>query len=205
MFDASMRRLIDPPLDRLAAAIAPTGLAANTVTVGGFLCALAAIAAISQQHYLIGLLLICANRFADGLDGALARLRGATDLGGYLDIVLDFIAYAGFAFAFALSEPTRNAVPGAFLLFSFMGTGCSFLAFAIMAAKRNISTRIRGRKSFYYLGGMTEGTETIALFVAACLLPQAFPLLAWVFGTMCWVTTAARIHTAYSAIGGQQL
>ena len=30
-----------------------------------------------------------------------------------------------------------------------------------MAAKRGLSTELRGQKSLYYLGGLTEGTETI--------------------------------------------
>ena len=95
-----------------------------------------------------------------------------TDLGGFLDIVLDFIVYAGLVFAFAVADPERNALAAAFLLFAFMGTGSSFLAFAIMAAKRGISSELRGRKSLYYLGGLTEGTETILFLVLACLLPS---------------------------------
>ena len=59
-----------------------------------------------------------------------------------------------------------------------MGTGSSFLAFAIMAAKRGLSTDLRGRKSLYYLGGLTEGTETILFLALACLLPAWFALLA---------------------------
>ena len=35
-----------------------------------------------------------------------------------------------YAFAFALAAPERNALPAAALIFSFMGTGASFLAFA---------------------------------------------------------------------------
>ena len=201
MFDARMRRIIDPPLERLARSIAGFGLSANAITIGGFVAALAAMLAIAFGYYLVGMILIIVNRFADGLDGAFARQTGITDLGGFLDIVLDFIAYAGFAFAFVLSNPEENALAGAFLLFSFMGTGGSFLAFAIMAAKRNISTEIRGHKSIYYLGGLTEGTETIMLFVIVCIAPQFFPWMAWIFGILCWLTTLARIKSAYDTLG----
>ena len=72
--------------------------------------------------------------------------RGSTDLGGFLDIVLDFIVYAGMVFAFAVADPGANALAAAFLLFAFMGTGSSFLAFAMMAAKRRLSTDLRGRE-----------------------------------------------------------
>src|SRR5262245_33342796 len=104
----------------------------------------------------------------DGLDGAVARHRGPTDLGGYLDVLLDFLFYAGVPFFFAIGRPD-DALPAAFLVFSFVGTGSSFLAFAAVAARRGIATEARGRKSIYYLGGLTEGAETIVAFVAVCL------------------------------------
>ncbi|MDX6751522.1 CDP-alcohol phosphatidyltransferase family protein [Geminicoccaceae bacterium 1502E] len=201
MLDARMRRLIDPPLARMADLLAATALTANAVTLAGFGLGLLAMAAIAGGFYLTGLGLLLANRLADGLDGALARRRAVTDLGGFLDIVLDFIVYSGVVVAFALADPPRNALAACFLVFSFTGTGSSFLAFAVMAARRGIETEARGRKSLYYLGGLTEGTETIALFVLCCLFPAAFPVLALVFGALCWLTTLARVLTAWRLLG----
>jgi phosphatidylglycerophosphate synthase len=200
VLDARLRRLIDPPLDRLGAPLADLGLPANAVTVVGFAIGLGAAAAIAGQAYLLGLGLLLANRLLDGLDGAVARRRGVSDLGGFLDIVLDFLFYAAVPFAFALADPAANALAAAFLIFSFVGTGSSFLAYAIMAAKRGISTEIRGRKSLYYLGGLTEGSETIGALVLACLLPAYFPLIALVFGLLCWLTTATRITIAWQTL-----
>lgn len=200
MLDARLRRLIDPPLDRFAVHLASRGIGANAATVVGFAIGLGAIAAIALGAYLVGLALLLVNRLLDGLDGALARQHGVSDLGGFLDIVLDFIVYSGVVFAFALADPAANALPAAFLIFSFMGTGSSFLAFAVMASKRGLSTEIRGRKSLYYLGGLTEGTETILALVLACLLPGHFPPIAWIFGTLCWLTTATRITVAWQVL-----
>jgi phosphatidylglycerophosphate synthase len=196
VLDARLRRLIDPPLDRMAAPLARRGLSANAVTVTGFVIGLGAAAAIAQRAYVLGLGLLLANRLLDGLDGAIARRRGLSDLGGFLDIVLDFLIYSAVPFAFALADPGANALAAAFLILSFVGTGSSFLAFAIMAAKRGIATDLRGRKSLYYLGGLTEGTETIAAFVLACLWPAWFPWIALIFGLLCWLTTATRIAVA---------
>jgi phosphatidylglycerophosphate synthase len=196
VLDARLRRLIDSPLDRLAAPLASRGLSANAVTVVGFLIGLGAAAAIAGRAYLLGLGLLLLNRLLDGLDGAVARRRGLTDLGGFLDIVLDFLIYSAVPFAFALADPGANALAAAFLIFSFVGTGSSFLAFAIMAAKRGIATDLRGQKSLYYLGGLTEGTETILVFVLACVWPAWFPWIALVFGLLCWLTTATRIAIA---------
>ena len=194
MLDRAARRLIDPTLEALAGRAANLRLSADQVTVLGFGIGLAAIAAIAAEIYLLGLTLLLLNRLADGVDGCLARRTGPTDLGGYLDIVLDFIIYAGLAFAFAVAQP-EDAVAAAFLIFSFMGTGSSFLAFAIFAAKRKLDEQ-QGLKGFYYLGGITEGTETILLFVFVCLLPGYFAVAACVFGALCWLTTIGRIAAA---------
>ena len=196
-----MRRVIDPPLEHAGGWLARSGLSANAVTWLGFSIGLMAIAALAFQLYGLALVLILANRTADGLDGAVARQRGPTDLGGYLDIVLDFLFYSGVIFGFALGRP-EDALAAAFLIFAFVGTGTSFLAYAILAAKRDLTTEIRGRKSLYYLGGLTEGSETIALLVAICLFPEAFPWLAIVFGILCWLTTAGRITAAIQTFRG---
>ena len=196
MLDAAMRRIIDPPLDAAGRRVAALGLGANTITLGGFAVGLLAIPLLAVESYGAALAAILANRLADGLDGAVARHRGPSDLGGYLDIVCDFLFYSAVVFGFALARP-ENALPAAFLIFSFVGTGASFLAFAAIAAKRGLTSAKRGRKSLYYLGGLTEGTETIAAFVALCLFPDAFAAIAYGFGLLCWITTAARILTAW--------
>ena len=198
MLDPIMRRIIDPPLDAAGRRLAGAGMHANAVTWAGFAIGIGAMAALAFEQYGLALALILANRACDGLDGAVARHAGITDLGGYLDIVLDFLIYSGVVFAFAVGRP-EQALPAAFLIFAFVGTGSSFLAYAIMAAKRQIGTELRGRKSLFYIGGLTEGTETIALFVAICLAPDWFAWLAYGFGALCWLTTGARIASAMQA------
>jgi len=195
MLDGQIRRWIDPPLDRLGIVLARLGLSANAVTIGGFIFGIGAWVALAFQCYITALVLIAANRIADGLDGPLARRLGPTDLGGYLDIVLDFLFYAGVPFFFGLGRP-EFSLAASFLVFSFVGTGSSFLAFAAIAAKRQLITEKRGKKAIYYLGGLTEGTETIALFILICLFPECFDWFAWIFGGLCWITTAVRVTLA---------
>src|SRR5262245_52848647 len=170
-------------------------MSANALTVAGFLFGAGAWAALAMDAYGLALGLILANRVLDGLDGAVARRRGITDLGGYLDIVLDFFFYAGVPFFFAVGRP-EAALPAAFLVFSFVGTGSSFLAHAPVAAKRGLVTDARRRKSSYYLRGLTEGPETILLFLLICLWPDYFVWYAWVFGGLCWLSTACRVISA---------
>ena len=200
MLDAALRRLINPPLEAAGKRLAAAGISANSATLAGFAIGLAALPLLTAGAYGWALVAILANRLADGLDGAIARVQGPSDLGGYLDIVCDFLFYAAVVFGFVLAAP-ENRLPGAFLLFAFIGTGSSFLAFAVFAARRGLENRAQGLKSFYYLGGLTEGTETIALFVVLCLFPGSFSWLAWLFGAACWVTTLARLHAAWRRLG----
>jgi phosphatidylglycerophosphate synthase len=133
---------------------------------------------------------------ADGLDGAVARAHGVTDFGGYLDITCDFIFYAAVPLAFILADPGTNGVAGAVLLASFYINGASFLGYAILAEKKQMKSDARGTKSLYFTGGLLEGTETIAFFVAICLLPAWFAPMAYVFAGLCVLTTLARIGLA---------
>lgn len=199
MFDHRLRPIIDRPLNAVARRAVRWGIGANQITLIGFGIGMAGAIAIALQQYLLGLILILASRAADGLDGAVARANGsASDRGGFLDIVLDFLFYSSIPFAFALAAPEQNAVAAAFLIWSFIGTGASFLGYAVIAEKRGISTDARGRKSLFYLGGLTEGAETILFLCLVCLWPQHFAVMAWVFATLAWITTATRIYMGWT-------
>ena len=200
MLDPITTKWIHPPLKAMAGILNRIGVTPNQLTVVGFLIGIAAIPSLYLQKYLVALVLIILNRIMDGLDGALARETRSTDAGGFLDITLDFIFYSGIVFGFALADPQANALAAAALIFSFIGTGCSFLAFAVMATKNNIKNVVYPHKSLYYLGGLTEGTETIALFVLICLFPQYFPIMAYVFAGLCWITTILRIVAGYTTL-----
>lgn len=199
MFDRALRRRIDPSLEQLARKALAAGLTADRVSWIGFGSGLLCMAAVASGAEFWGLVFLAANRLCDGVDGSLARLTRPTDRGAFLDIVLDFIFYAGFVFACAVARP-EHAVAAAFLIFSFVGTGTTFLAHAILAAKRPQPDDAPARKGFAHLGGLTEGTETIAVFVLMLLFPGAFPWLAWVFGILCWLTTATRVAASLRSL-----
>ncbi|MXN65962.1 CDP-alcohol phosphatidyltransferase family protein [Stappia sp. GBMRC 2046] len=193
MFDARLRHIIDPPLNAVGLRLARSGIGANSVTIAGFVFGIAAALAIAWGYWLSALALIALNRLADGLDGAVARATGKTDLGGYLDIVLDFFFYGAVPFAFAAQDPAANAYSAAALLLAFYMNGATFLGFAVMAEKRGMSTDIHGAKSLYYLGGLAEGAETIAIFTAMCLFPAWFSIIAWGFAGICAISALSRL------------
>ncbi|MCO4786132.1 MAG: CDP-alcohol phosphatidyltransferase family protein [Marinomonas atlantica] len=206
MFDKYFIPVIKWPLNAAAKPLLAKGVTANQITVIGFVVSMLGVVALTQALYGVALIAILINRIFDGLDGAVARLNGsASDAGGYLDIVLDFIFYSAIVFGFAVANPEHHALAAAFLIFSFMGTGSSFLAFSVMAAKRGIEQLDYGKKSLYFLGGITEGAETIGCFVLMCLWPDEFAIIAVVFGLLCWVTTGTRIWAAYRMLSKADL
>jgi phosphatidylglycerophosphate synthase len=177
------------------------GLSANFVTALGCVIGLTAALLIAFECYAIALALILANRFFDGVDGTMARISGPTDRGAFLDIVCDFLFYASVPLGFAFANPATNALPAAALLASFIGTGATFLAFAAVAAKagRDVNPAYPN-KAIHYVGGLTEGTETIIAFCLMCVWPQHFAMIAYVFAAACAITIATRIF-----VGAQSL
>jgi phosphatidylglycerophosphate synthase len=197
MLDGLMRGVIDRPLDHGGRWLAARGASADAVTVIGLALGLAASGLIwaGWSGAWVALVMM-AGRLADGLDGAVARARGKSDFGGYLDIVCDFIFYGALPLAFVLRDPEANGLAGAFLLFTFYVNAATFLGYAILAEKHGLQTRSRGEKSLYFTAGLMEGTETIALFLVLAVWPALFVPLAWLFGTLCLVTAVARLALA---------
>ncbi len=200
MLDRAAIALLRPGLNWAARGVARTGIGADQVTIAGFAVGIGGAAAIASSHSGLGLALLLVSRLADGLDGAVARLTTPTDRGAFLDIALDFIFYASVPLAFALADPNANALPAAVLLAAFIGTGSSFLAFAALAAQRGLTNPVLPDKGIYFLGGLTEATETLICFVLMCLWPQHFAIWAYGFAAMCAVTIATRLAAGWRAL-----
>ncbi|HSG04162.1 MAG TPA: CDP-alcohol phosphatidyltransferase family protein [Marinobacterium sp.] len=200
MFDARVLEASRDFIEGLAQNLHERGVKADQVTWAGFAIGLSALPLLALGAELLAMIAILTNRIADGVDGALARKQGPTDTGAFLDIVLDFIFYAAVPLGFALQNPEQNAAAAALLLFSFIGTASSFLAFAIFAERRQLKSTEFTRKGFYYLGGLTEATETIGLFLICSLFPSLFPTLATLFALLCLLTTAMRLRSGMEAL-----
>lgn len=209
MLDHLIRPLINTPLESIAKHLVKLKLTPNHLTILGFISGLISIFLLANNGPIFALLFILCNRLLDGLDGAMARVNQNNlnnnhnpDFGGYLDIVCDFIFYAGAMFAFGYNGYNNNnldtLLAASFLVFSFIGTTNSFLAYAILAAKNNINTHKRGIKAFYHLGGICEGTETFIVLVLICLIPSWFNIICYTFGILCWITTISRVYCAWN-------
>lgn len=202
MLDRYALKLAERPLNVAASALKRARITANEVTWAGLVLGLGVIPLLAQERYGFAAVLIVLNRLLDGIDGALARQTAVTERGGFLDITFDFIFYSAVPFGFALAGPAHNALPAAALIYAFIGTGASFLAFAAVVARRHAFNPAYPSKSLYYLGGITEGTETVAVFLVCCMVPGWFPVLAWSYAALCWLTAATRIGIGWTTLKG---
>jgi phosphatidylglycerophosphate synthase len=204
MLDRRALALLQPRFARVAKVLARAGVHAEAVTWAGFALGLAAAGAIVAQAWLTGWLLIALSRLADGLDGELARHRDeASARGAFLDITLDFLFYALIPLAFAWADPVANALAAATLLAAFLGTGSSFLAYAVLAERHGLRSAAYPNKGFYYLGGLTEASETLACFSLMCAWPQHFSLWAYGFAVLCGLTIVTRVVAGWRQLGGR--
>jgi phosphatidylglycerophosphate synthase len=185
--------------DATARLLLKHGLSADQLTLAGLVIGMASAVLIAVDQFVIAIVPMLLSRAADGLDGAVARQTRTSDRGAFLDIGFDFLFYAAVPLAFAIADPQANALAAAVLLASFLGTGTSFLAYAVLAEKRGLKSTAYPSKSLYYLGGLTEGTETILCFVLMCLWPEHFAPFAYIYAAMCLVTTATRLAAGWQA------
>lgn len=199
MFDAAVRRTLAPPLDRVAAGMDGLGVAPGVLTAVGFVTGLGAVAAAAGSWWSAALVLWLLNRVFDGLDGPVARRRGATDLGGFLDIVADFTIYGGFVVAvgYAIPEARWAALV---LMLAYYVSGTAFLALSSILEKRGTSSDsvLTGDgRSLRFVGGFAEGTETVIAYVLICLLPAHAAVLLWIFAAAVFVTAGQRVMSGF--------
>lgn len=197
MLDKSVRRVMRPALAAAVRPLAAAGVRPNHLTAAALLVALAAagLAAAGQTWTAAALWIV--SRIVDGLDGELARVavpqgRSSThdpDLGGYFDIIGDFAAYAAIPVGVAIAQPDARLAM-VFLLATYYLNGSAFLAFSSIAERRGIRTDDR---SFQFLGGLAEGTETIVVHALLLLLPQHAAVIGAVFAVVVGATAIERV------------
>ena len=200
MLDGLVRPYIDPPLNKAAGILAKAGLTPNMLTSLGLCFAFICFGMLYMEQYSLALACLVLNRLCDGLDGPIARHPAcnvlASDFGAYYDIVSDFIFYGGIPLFFALGN-SAFITASATLLYGFILAGISFLGYAVIAEKRGLETDQQGKKGFYYMAGLMEGTETIMFFTAMMLAPSYYNILAYIFAGLCVITMSARLMMAY--------
>jgi phosphatidylglycerophosphate synthase len=198
MLDARARRMVDPPLAAVALRLHRRGVQADWLTAAGFLVGAAAVVSAASAAWMPALVLWLVNRLIDGLDGAVARLKGPSAWGGFVDIVADFAVYGGFVLGVAVAVPDALLACVA-LLAAYYVNGAALLAFD-GAAERSGTPRGTDGRSVRFLGGLAEGTETIIVHSLFCLLPAFAAPIAWAFAAMVGLTAVWRVIDGVAAL-----
>lgn len=191
MFDAPLRRLSAPPLERAGVRLHEIGVRADWLTAAGWVLGAGACAAAAVAAWPFALVLWLANRLVDGLDGSVARAAGPTPAGGFLDIVADFSVYAGFVVGVAIAEPPAR-LACVVLLATYYVSGTAFLALSSLLERSRATTVDGDGRSLLFVGGLAEGSETIAAYILFCLLPGHAAAIAWVFAGAVAMTALQR-------------
>ncbi len=193
MLDQRARALYAPAMGRIAARAAGAGISAGAVTATGLAVGVGACVAAGLSAWGAALALWLANRVLDGLDGAIARRTRATDLGGMLDFLADFVVYAGFVVAVAIAVPDAR-VAATVLLAAYLLNNVALLSFASLIEKRGLG--LGDERSLRFTSGLAEGTETVLAYGAICLLPAHAATIAWIYSAMVIITVIQRVGVA---------
>lgn len=182
MFDEWFRvhkeRWLTPLAQLLAGRVTPLAVSLIALAFG-----LVSAFAASRHAWVTALLCWITNRFLDGFDGTLARVRQQqTDFGGYLDIVLDFVVYAAIPIGIAFALDTRTVwIATVVLLASWFVNAASWMYLAAVLERRGAGAAARNELTTVTMPrGLVAGTETVIFFCLFLLWPAHFATLAWV-------------------------
>lgn len=205
MLDSRLRAMTAPVLGAAGKGLAAAGVPPAALTAAGWAAGAGACVATALHAWPAALGLWLANRLADGLDGPAARAGGtASAAGGFLDIVADFSVYAGIILGLAIAIPGARLACVA-LLAAYYVSGTAFLALSSLAERRRV--RLGDERSLRFVGGLAEGTETIAVYVLLFLLPQDATVIVWAFTAAVAVTAGQRVITGLrllrAPVGGE--
>ncbi len=188
---------INNNFDKLAQKLAKIGISANMISIFGFALGMFAVNLLANNIFGWALIFILLNRVCDALDGKIAKIKGKTDFGVFIDACLDYVFYAAVILGFALANTAENALSAAFLLFAFAASACAMLAYAVVDYAKGAKNENVLKESPFYLGGMAQGAETTIAFIVLCLAPQWFVPIAIILGCWCLAKFLLVVSSAY--------
>ncbi|MGE0454771.1 MAG: CDP-alcohol phosphatidyltransferase family protein [Vicinamibacteria bacterium] len=176
----------------------------NAITLLALLVGLCAAGAAAAGWYASTLGLWLANRTLDGLDGVVAReQRRQSDLGGYIDVVADFVVYAALPIGLHYGQPGQSeAGPLVLLLASFYVNAASWMYLAALLEKRGAGAGVRGEPTSVTMPpGLVGGTETILFYAAFSIWPGALAPLFLAMAAMVAAGVGQRLLWARRHLG----
>lgn len=195
MIDTVLRQAKDVVLTPTARHLSKNMSPMTITLVGAGIGVLAALAGL-QGNYALGLGLWLLNRTLDGLDGTFARVSGQqSDLGGYIDTMVDFAMYTIIPIGLALRHPTVDVlIPLVFLLGTFYINAAAFLYLSAILERRKLGAKQQGElTSITMPRGLIEGTEAVVFYSLFFLFPNALTVLFLLLGSLVIITTLQHV------------
>lgn len=200
MLDSRLRAQFGPVLDAAGARVAAWGVAPNALTLAGLVAGVGAAVAAATTQWSLALALWITNRVLDALDGPVARVRGSTHHGGFLDIVADFAVYGAFVAGVGVgSAEARLAC--LVLLLTYYISGTALLALSSISERKAVLAG--DERSLRFVGGLAESTETFVVYVLFCLFPSSAEPIAWFFAVAVAITAVQRVVFGVRALRDQ--
>ncbi|KAI9728223.1 MAG: hypothetical protein M1828_004684 [Chrysothrix sp. TS-e1954] len=223
VLDITLRPLKDQIFDPLCK-IVPASVQPLHVTLLGLLAGLASCWYALSGHTILAVSFWVTNRALDCLDGALARSRHqSSDLGGFLDLLADFIVYSLIPVACAQPSLPRNGrskvteqrgqhlstLPNAIALLEASFHVNNFVLFYIaailekqkVAEKTGKSSRVKELTTLAMRPALIEGTESALFFTAMLILPNYIEILSWSMATLVAVGIVQRVVWLVPTLG----
>jgi phosphatidylglycerophosphate synthase len=202
MFDQILRIPKEKVLEPLAQGpLKNTNPTTMTVIACGVSVAAGVTAWQGQTGLTLGLWFL--NRFLDGLDGTIARVNHKqSDFGGYLDIVLDMVAYVSIPLGMALGMNEKNVFLALALLFAAFYINSA--AWMMLAA--NLEKRGQGattKKEFTTVTmprAIIEGGETILFYSLFILFPERLTILFGLLAVLVLASATLQVSWAHRNI-----
>lgn len=197
MFDIRLRSLKDGIFEPCCQFI-PSIITPFQITAAAFVAGLLSCQFASQNHILTSLSFWLLNRALDCLDGALARHRkSASDLGGFLDLLGDFIVYSLLPIAIVAGQAGElsqwQAV--AVLEASFHLNNFVLFYIAAIAEKKASAGENRSKEltSLMMKPALIEGMESALFFTVMLAYPECIRIWSYSMAGLVLIGTAQRV------------
>ena len=205
MFDVQLRSLKDGIFDPACAHI-PGFISPTQVTIAAFFYGLLSCYFATKRQVTLSLTFWFLNRTLDCLDGALARYRKvASDLGGFLDLLGDFIVYSILPMAVAHGFDNSSAVWRAVAVLEATFHVNNFILFYIAAVAEK--SRAKDGKasseltSLMMRPALVEGVESALFFTTMLAFPTAIEILSWTMAGLVCLGIGQRTVWIVGALG----
>ncbi|KAF1832028.1 hypothetical protein BDW02DRAFT_23576 [Decorospora gaudefroyi] len=195
MLDIQLRPLKDSLFDSITPLV-PLSCSPLAITFCAFLSGVLACFYAASGNNVLSTSFWALNRALDCLDGAVARKRNqSSDLGGFFDLLGDFIVYSAIPISCALAlndhvDSNKIWLSVAVLEASFHVN--NFVLFYIGAilekrkggGKENDASKVKELTSVAMRPALVEGTESAIFFTAMLIFPNYLPQLSWTMATL---------------------